>query len=78
MTVVFAWGLTWPVNKVILVTVAPLWSVAIRTALGAAALFALALATRRLTPPPRADLPVLISITAVSYTHLTLPTIYSV
>jgi len=65
VTVVFAWGLTWPVNKVILVTVAPLWSVAIRTALGAAALFALALATRRLTPPPRADLPVLISITVL-------------
>jgi drug/metabolite transporter (DMT)-like permease len=61
--VVFAWGLTWPVNKVILATVSPLWAVAIRTALGGIALFALALATGRLRPPQRADYPVLLSIT---------------
>jgi drug/metabolite transporter (DMT)-like permease len=60
---VFAWGFTWPVNKVILATVAPLWAVAIRTAFGALALFVLALATRRLVRPPRADLPVLFSVT---------------
>ena len=59
----FAWGLTWPVNKVILATVPPLWSVAIRTVIGGVALFVLAVATRRLVRPPRADLPVLLSIT---------------
>jgi drug/metabolite transporter (DMT)-like permease len=48
---------------VILATVPPLWAVAIRTAIGALALVMLALVTRRLTLPPRADLPVLISIT---------------
>ena len=58
-----AWGFTWPINKLLLATVPPLWAVALRTAIGAVALFALALATRRLTPPPRADLPVLLSIT---------------
>lgn len=58
-----AWGLTWPVNKLVLETVAPLWAVALRTAIGTVAMFALAAATRRLTPPPRADLPVLLSIT---------------
>jgi len=63
VTVVFAWGLTWPINKVILQTVPPLWAVALRAALGTLALFALALATRRLVRPPRADLPVLLSIT---------------
>ena len=63
MTVVFAWGLTWPINKLLLATVPPLWAVALRTAIGGVALFALALATRRLAPPPRADLPVLLSIT---------------
>ena len=42
---------------------APLWAVAIRTALGALVLFVLALATRRLVRPPRADLPVLFSVT---------------
>jgi drug/metabolite transporter (DMT)-like permease len=61
-TVVLAWGLTWPVNKVILATVPPVWAVAVRTAIGAIALFALAAAQRRLSLPPRHDLPVLISI----------------
>src|SRR5262249_8836602 len=61
-TVVFAWGLTWPVNKVIVATVPPLWAVAIRAAIGALALVILALATGRLAKPPRADLPVLLSI----------------
>ncbi len=47
----------------ILATVPPLWAVAIRTAIGVVALLALGLATRRLVRPPRADLPVLVSIT---------------
>ena len=59
----FAWGLTWPLNKVILATVPPLWAVAIRTAIGALALIVLALASGRLLRPPRADLPVLFSVT---------------
>jgi drug/metabolite transporter (DMT)-like permease len=50
---------------VILATVPPLWAVAIRTAIGAVALIILALATRRLARPPRADLPVLVSITVL-------------
>ena len=47
----------------IVASVPPLWAVAIRTGIGAVALTALALATRRLARPPRADLPVLVSIT---------------
>jgi drug/metabolite transporter (DMT)-like permease len=62
-TVVLAWGLTWPVNKVILASLSPIWTVAIRSAIGAAALFALAIALGRLTVPPRADVPVLLSLT---------------
>lgn len=58
-----AWGLTWPVNKVILASVPPLWAVAIRTAIGAVALVILSLVTGRLARPPRADLPVLVSVT---------------
>ena len=65
MTVVLAWGLTWPVNKLILATVPPLWAVALRTGIGAVALFALAAAQRRLRRPPRQDLPVLVSITVL-------------
>lgn len=63
VTVVLAWGLTWPINKVLLETVPPLWAVALRTVIGGIAMFALAIATRRLRLPPRGDLPVLLSIT---------------
>jgi len=61
-TVVLAWGLTWPVNKVILATVPPVWAVTLRTIIGGVALFILAAAQRRLRLPPRHDLPVLVSI----------------
>ncbi|HXH81369.1 MAG TPA: DMT family transporter [Candidatus Tectomicrobia bacterium] len=63
IVVVLAWGLTWPVNKVLLQNLSPLWMAALRSAIATVALFALALATGRLVRPPRADLPVLVSIT---------------
>ncbi len=62
-TVVLAWGLTWPVNKVILRHMPPLWAVTLRTAIAALALVALAWLRGQLVRPPRADLPVLLSIT---------------
>lgn len=62
VTVVLAWGLTWPINKVILASVPPLWAVALRTAIGGVTLFVLAAVQRRLSLPPRHDLPVLASI----------------
>ena len=63
VTVVLAWGLTWPVNKVILRYLPPLWAVALRTAIAALALVAVAWLRGRLVRPPRGDLPVLLSIT---------------
>jgi drug/metabolite transporter (DMT)-like permease len=72
--VVVAWGFTWPVNKVVLATVPPLWTVTLRSAIAAVAMFSLALALRRLVVPPRGDLPVLLSITLlhmVGFTVLT-------
>jgi drug/metabolite transporter (DMT)-like permease len=63
ITVVLAWGLTWPVNKLLLESLPPLWLLALRSAIATAALFAIALARGRLAVPPRADLPVLLSIT---------------
>ena len=63
ITVVLAWGLTWPVNKVVLATLPPIWAVSLRAAIATIALFALQAASGRLTLPPRGDLPVLISIT---------------
>ncbi|HEU4369553.1 MAG TPA: DMT family transporter [Methylomirabilota bacterium] len=61
--VVLAWGLVWPVNKVLLESLSPLWLMAIRSAIATVALFAIALPRGRLGLPPPADLPVLLSIT---------------
>ena len=63
ITVVLAWGLTWPVNKVVLASLPPIWAVSFRSAIATVALFALQGAGGRLALPPRGDLPVLISIT---------------
>jgi drug/metabolite transporter (DMT)-like permease len=63
VTVVLAWGLTWPVNKVLLATLPPLWMSALRSVLGAVALVMLSLALGALVVPRRADVPVLLSIT---------------
>jgi drug/metabolite transporter (DMT)-like permease len=63
LIVVFAWGLTWPVNKVVLLQLSPLWAVTLRSAVATLALFALTAARGRVTLPPAGDLPVLVSIT---------------
>lgn len=61
-TVVFAWGLTWPLMKLIVATVPPIWATAIRSALAGVVLLAALLGTRNLIVPPRGDLPVIVSI----------------
>lgn len=62
-TVVLAWGITWPVNKMLLESLPPLWMSALRSAIGAVALLVLSLALGALVLPRRADVPVLLSIT---------------
>ena len=61
--VIVAWGLTWPVNKVVLATLSPLWAVTLRSAIATIALFSLTAWRGRIALPPRQDLPVLLSIT---------------
>jgi drug/metabolite transporter (DMT)-like permease len=63
LTVVVAWGLVWPVNKLLLLSFSPLWALSLRSAIATVALFAIAAILGRLTCPPRADLPILLSIT---------------
>jgi drug/metabolite transporter (DMT)-like permease len=63
ITVVLAWGLTWPVNKLLLESLSPLWMMVTRSAIATLALFVIAVALGRLALPPRADVPVLLSIT---------------
>jgi drug/metabolite transporter (DMT)-like permease len=70
---VVAWGFGWPVNRAILYHLPPLSAVAVRSAIAAVALFAIAGAKRRLTRPQREDLPVVFSISLlhmVGYTVL--------
>lgn len=62
VTVVVAWGLTWPVSKALLAEISPLWLLVLRTGIAAAAMFAIALLRGRLALPPRGDLPVVVSI----------------
>ena len=60
--VVLAWGFTWVVSKLLLQYMTPLWAVAARSAVGAAALLLLGLALRRVAWPVRADIPVILSV----------------
>ncbi|MFZ2007295.1 MAG: DMT family transporter [Stellaceae bacterium] len=57
-----SWGIGWPVNRAILDHLPPLTAVTVRSAIAAAALFAIALSQRRLALPSRQDLPVVFSI----------------
>ncbi|MEX2629864.1 MAG: DMT family transporter [Tistlia sp.] len=59
---VVVWGANWPIMKVGLAYVPPFWFAALRLALGAATLFGLLALLGRLRLPPRADLPVLMSV----------------
>src|SRR5512135_2232626 len=63
IVVVLVWGLTWPVNKVILTSLPPLWMAAMRAAIATIALFVIAISRGHLVTPCRADVPVLLSIT---------------
>lgn len=57
-----SWGIGWPVNRAILYHLPPLTAVTVRSAIAAAALFAIAAWQRRLALPSRQDLPVVFSI----------------
>ncbi|SMF33286.1 Permease of the drug/metabolite transporter (DMT) superfamily [Tistlia consotensis] len=60
--IVLIWGANWPIMKVGLGYIPPFWFATARLALGALTLFALLAALGRLRLPPRADLPVLLSV----------------
>lgn len=65
--VVLAWGVTWPVTKVIVESVPPTWTTALRSAIATVVLFALLLFRGQLVVPRRGDLPVVL---AVSLLHM--------
>ena len=61
-TVVLAWGFTWPVTKVLVQSVTPLWTVALRSLISGVVLLGLLLAQGKLIVPRRGDLPVVFGI----------------
>jgi drug/metabolite transporter (DMT)-like permease len=60
--VVLAWGVTWPVTKLTVQDVTPLWASALRSVIAAAVLLGLLLAQGNLIVPRRGDLPVVFGI----------------
>jgi len=62
LVVVIIWGVVWPVQKVILESLSPLWMVAMRSIISAAALIPLMAFLGRLKLPGRGDMPILLSI----------------
>jgi hypothetical protein len=65
--VVRGWGLTWVVVRTMVRHVDPVWSSAIRSAIGAAGLAALLVVRRQFIVPSRGDLPVVI-VTSLFHT----------
>ncbi len=63
--VAVSWGLTWPVNKEILLYAPPIWAVAIRYVMATAMLAAITWGLGRLRPPPRQDIPVVLSVSVL-------------
>lgn len=57
-----SWGLTWPVNKAMLDYTSPIWAVWIRYVVAVVVLGGLTFAIGRMRLPPRADVPVVLSV----------------
>jgi drug/metabolite transporter (DMT)-like permease len=60
--VAVGWGTAWPVIKEILQDVPPLWTLLLRSMVGTATLFAISIASRSLTLPPRGDVAVVLNV----------------
>src|SRR5215813_12632213 len=59
---VLVWGANWPIMKMVVQAMPPLWFVVTRLTVGAACLFGFLIATGRLALPTRADWPVIGSV----------------
>lgn len=62
VALVVIWGLNWPIMKIVVQLMPPIWFVVARLVLGAICLFGVLLATGRLARPTRADWPVIWSV----------------
>jgi drug/metabolite transporter (DMT)-like permease len=60
--IVLTWGTTWVATKLLVQSVPPLWTTAIRSGIAAAALFPLLAVRGQLILPPRSDIPVVLAV----------------
>lgn len=60
--VVTAWGLNWPVTKILVGHAPPIWTAAIRTIIATGTLLLLQMLTRQFEIPKRGDVPVVLAI----------------
>jgi drug/metabolite transporter (DMT)-like permease len=61
--VVLAWGFNWPVTKLMVQSISPLWTAALRSLIAAVVLLGLLLSQGNFVVPRRGDLPVVFGIT---------------
>src|SRR5262245_3120086 len=59
---VLIWGLDWPVMKIAMQLMPPLWFVILRLTLGAGCILGLLIATGRVAKPDRRDLPIILTV----------------
>jgi drug/metabolite transporter (DMT)-like permease len=59
--VILGWGTSWPITKLIVQSVPPLWAVALRSWIALAAVLAIQLGTRNFIIPKREDAPAVLS-----------------
>jgi drug/metabolite transporter (DMT)-like permease len=60
--IVFTWGLAWPVNKIGLEYMSPLWYTAARLIVGTLAMLLIVIATKNFSLPERRELPLVFTI----------------
>jgi len=60
--IVVSWGLAWPVNKVGLAYLSPVWFTAIRLMVGTVTMMALVIAVKQFSLPTRKDIPLILII----------------
>jgi drug/metabolite transporter (DMT)-like permease len=60
--IALGWGTAWPVIKIILRDIPPLWTLVFRSAVGTATLFAISAGRRTLVVPKRGDVPVVLNV----------------
>lgn len=62
MFIVFSWGLSWPITKIGLTYMSPLWYTAFRLIVGTTTMMTLVILLKKFTLPKKRDLPIILII----------------